>query len=102
MNETFVPGFFYAPLMSPQRLTVPRWSPRASRGDRPFAAKRGDIAGPQLLGHGLDLLIMMRPAMQLKFLTVTKNRNGSVSSRAVPLMNAPKALRLVLAPHARN
>jgi len=23
MNETFVPGFFYAPLMSPQRLTVP-------------------------------------------------------------------------------
>lgn len=63
--------------------------------------KRGDIAGPNLLGHGLDALIMMRPAMRLKFLNVTKNRNGPVSTRPTALTIAPLALQLVPAPHAK-
>jgi DNA repair protein RadA/Sms len=63
--------------------------------------KSGDIAGPQFLGHGLDLLIMMRSAMHLKFMSVTKNRHGSVSTRPLPLMIEPKALRLTAAPHAK-
>lgn len=63
--------------------------------------KRGEIAGPQLLGHGLDVLVMMRPALTLKYMTIAKNRHGSTSSRPIPLAIAAKALRLIPAPHAK-
>jgi hypothetical protein len=47
--------------------------------------KRGEIAGPQLLGHRLDLVIMMQPALILKCMLVAKNRQGSVSPQPIPI-----------------
>jgi DNA repair protein RadA/Sms len=62
--------------------------------------KRGDVAGPKTLEHGVDAAIILRRAMQYSLLAVRKNRFGPPMLRMMPLRIDRVTTRLGLAPHA--
>ena len=62
--------------------------------------KRGEVAGPKTLEHGVDAAIILRRAMQYSLLAVRKNRFGPPMLRMMPLNIDPVTTRLGLAPHA--
>jgi predicted ATP-dependent serine protease len=51
--------------------------------------KRGDIAGPRALEHGVDAALHLRRAMQFALLSVRKNRYGPPLLRPLPLQPDP-------------
>jgi DNA repair protein RadA/Sms len=63
--------------------------------------KRGDVAGPKTLEHGVDAALFLRRAMQYSLLAVRKNRFGPPLLRMMPLTIDPVTTRLGLAPHAQ-
>jgi DNA repair protein RadA/Sms len=63
--------------------------------------KRGDVAGPKTLEHGIDAAIILRRAMQYSLLSVRKNRFGPPLLRMMPLTIDSVTTRLGLAPHAQ-
>jgi DNA repair protein RadA/Sms len=64
--------------------------------------KRGDLAGPKLLEHGVDATLVMRRAMQYSLLAVRKNRFGATLLKPIPLTIDPVTTRLQIAPHIRS
>lgn len=63
--------------------------------------KRGDVAGPKSLEHGVDAAIVLRRAMQYTMLNVRKNRFGPINQRMIPLVIDPVTTRLSMAPHTQ-
>ena len=64
--------------------------------------KRGEVAGPKTLEHGVDVALILRRAMQYSMLTVRKNRFGPPMLRMMPLRIDPVTTRLVMAPHTQG
>jgi len=62
--------------------------------------KRGEIAGPKALEHGVDVTVVLRRAMLYTLLAVRKNRFGPPLLRPIPLTIDARTLRMALAPHA--
>ncbi|MEX2673458.1 MAG: AAA family ATPase [Phycisphaeraceae bacterium] len=62
--------------------------------------KRGEIAGPKTLEHGVDVSLVLRKAMMYTLLSVRKNRFGPTQLRGIPLMMEPSTTRFVKALHA--
>ncbi|MFA9478033.1 ATPase domain-containing protein [Phycisphaerales bacterium AB-hyl4] len=62
--------------------------------------KRGDLAGPKTLEHGVDGTLLLRRAMLNTLLAVRKNRFGPPLLRPMPLVIDPLTMRLAPAPHA--
>jgi DNA repair protein RadA/Sms len=61
--------------------------------------KRGEVAGPKTLEHGVDAAVILRRAMQYSMLSVRKNRFGPPMLRMMPLRIDPVTTRLVVSPH---
>ncbi|MCE9554591.1 MAG: DNA repair protein RadA [Planctomycetes bacterium] len=63
--------------------------------------KRGELAGPKMLEHGVDVTLVLRRAMLYSLLGVRKNRFGPPLLRPLPLMIDPVTTRMAVAPHAQ-
>jgi DNA repair protein RadA/Sms len=64
--------------------------------------KRGDVAGPKMLEHGVDVTMVMRRAMNYTLLAVRKNRFGPPLLKPIPLVISPLSTRLGVAPHIKS
>jgi DNA repair protein RadA/Sms len=62
--------------------------------------KRGEVAGPKALEHGVDATLVMRRSMLYSLVAVRKNRCGPSMLRPMPLTIDPVTTRLALAQHA--
>lgn len=63
--------------------------------------KRGEVAGPKTLEHGVDAALFLRRAMQYTMLSVRKNRFGPPLTRMMPLKIDPITTRLAVAAHTQ-
>jgi DNA repair protein RadA/Sms len=61
--------------------------------------KRNQIAGPRDLEHNVDAVAILRKAMDLRLLFVTKNRYGPELLKGVPLVIDPLTTALRPSPH---
>jgi DNA repair protein RadA/Sms len=62
--------------------------------------KRGDLAGPKTLEHGVDVTLVLRRVMLYSLLAVRKNRFGPTLLRPLPLTVDRRTLRMGPTPHA--
>ncbi len=61
--------------------------------------KRGELAGPRLVEHGVDVTLVLRRALHYSLLSVRKNRFGPPALKPIPLRIDPITTRLAPAAH---